>query len=315
LNNQALLKKNKKIRCLVLGANGFIGWHLVNALIEQEYSLTLFNRYNINPYPAQQPIKYIEGDLTNAEDVANALVDCNICFHLISTVEPKSSNVDPIFDINTNLVSTVNLLNQAVKEGIKKIIFISSGGTVYGNPKELPITEEHPTNPLCSYGIIKLTIEKYLDLYFRLHNLDYTILRVSNAFGLEQKTQPRNSVITVFLKQALSEVPVTIWGDGTIIRDYIHVSDVVSALLKTITYTGSTKVFNIGSGFGMSLNEVLDHIECLVKKKIHRIYSTGRKFDVTANVLAINRAMNELEWSPKASFTDSLQHMLIGYAS
>jgi UDP-glucose 4-epimerase len=294
-----------KMRCLVLGGNGFIGSQLVPSLLKQGYVITLFDHSNHQSFPPNQAIKIIKGDLSNPADVAKAMVGCDICFHLISTVVPESSNIDPIFDINNNLVGTINLLNQAVENGIKKIIFISSGGTVYGNPQELPISEEHPTNPLCSYGIIKLTIEKYLDLYFQLYQLDYIVLRVSNVFGFVSNSSTC-SVINVFFERMRRDLPIHIWGDGTVVRDYIHVSDVITALIKSIFYTGSTKIFNIGSGSGLSLNEVVERMENLYRKKIHRIYSAGRKFDVIANILAIKRARCHLEWLPETTFIDGL---------
>lgn len=306
--NDAL--SSKKI--LVLGGNGFIGSHLVDALLESGYSVRLFDRPNTvflgNQLPANIEIMY--GDLNSEADISAALAGCDICFHLISTVVPASSNLDPIFDIETNLTGTVRLLNYAVKAGLKKIIFLSSGGTVYGVPTHLPIDENHPTNPLCSYGITKLAIEKYLHLYQQLHGLDYTVLRLANPFGERQRINAAQGAIAVFLGKALRHEKIEIWGDGSVIRDYIHISDVISAMLKSVTYQGPEHVFNIGSGQGVSLNEVLDGIESVTGQPVTRCYTPQRAFDVPISVLAITRAMSALDWAPKTTFITGLEKMM-----
>ncbi len=308
--NQRL--SDKKI--LVLGGNGFIGSHLVDALIENGYSVKLFDRPNtvflggINALN----VEMIYGDLNSEADIAAAVVGCDICFHLISTVVPASSNMDPIFDIETNLIGTVKLLNHAVKAGLKKIIFLSSGGTVYGVPTQLPIDENHPTNPLCSYGITKLAIEKYLHLYQQLYGLDYTVLRLANPFGERQRIHATQGAVAVFLGKALRNEKIEIWGDGSVVRDYIHISDVVTAMLSSMTYNGSERILNIGSGHGISLNEVLDGIELVTGNKVARCYTPQRAFDVPISVLAIDRAVNALNWKPDTTFITGLTHT-IGY--
>ena len=157
-----------------------------------------------------------EGDFTSDSDVASAVIGCDVCFHLISTTLPKSSNLDPVFDIETNLMGTVRLLNQVVKSGVGKVIFLSSGGTVYGPPQEIPIVETHPTNPICSYGITKLAIEKYLELFYQLHGVDYTVLRLSNPFGERQRIESSQGAVAVFLGKALRGEKIEIWGGENI---------------------------------------------------------------------------------------------------
>lgn len=301
---------NNKI--LVLGGNGFIGSHLVDALVKEECSVKVFDRPNttILNNVVRPNVQMIEGDITSDADMAAAVSGCDICFHLVSTVLPKSSNQDPAFDIETNLLGTIRLLNYAVKAGIKKIIFLSSGGTVYGVPMRLPINEEHPTNPICSYGISKLAIEKYLHLYYQLYGIDYTVLRLSNPYGERQRTLSTQGAVAVFLGKALRNEIVEVWGDGSVVRDYIHVSDVVSAMLKSISYNGSNRVLNIGSGFGMSVNNILDEIECVIGAKVVRQYTKGRTFDVPSSVLAIDRAMTVLKWKPQVPFLEGVQRMV-----
>jgi UDP-glucose 4-epimerase len=295
------------LNIVVLGSNGFIGSHLVDTLLKQDYSVRAFDRSH--PSIHSRDFEYIKGDITNDLDIAEAMRGCDICFHLVSTVLPKTSNLDPIFDIETNLLSSVKLLNHAVKAGVKKIIFLSSGGTIYGTPIYLPIDENHPTNPICSYGITKLAIEKYLGLYHQLYGLDYTVLRLSNPFGERQRIHSAQGAVAVFLGKALRKEPIEIWGDGSVIRDYIHISDVLSAMIKSISYEGDEHIFNIGSGHGISLNEVINEIECIIGNKVERKYTQGRTFDVPASILSIDQAMKKLQWSPEITFTEGLTRM------
>lgn len=295
-------------KCLVLGANGFIGSHLVEALAEKGFYVRAFGRSHMVPATGiDSPlIERVEGDFVHEGDVSAALEGCDICFHLVSTTLPKSSNDDPKFDIQTNIGGTATLLKHAAACGIKKIVFLSSGGTVYGVPSEVPIRENHPTDPICSYGITKLAIEKYLELYRHLHGLDYTILRLSNPYGERQRVAATQGAIAVFLNKALRNEPIEIWGDGSVVRDYIYISDVISALTTTIDYSGSQRVFNIGAGQGKSINEIIESIESIVGHEIVRQYKQSRPFDVPKSILSIAQAKQELNWHPATSFDDGL---------
>lgn len=297
-------------RCLVLGGRGFIGSHLVSALLEQGRKVRCFDRPRVLPVGEShffdRDFELFEGDLLSEADVAEALEGCDVCFHLISTTLPKSSNADPVFDIESNVLGTVRLLSHAVKVGLKKVIFVSSGGTVYGVPRMIPLHEDHPTDPICSYGITKLAIEKYLSLFHKLHGLEYAILRLANPFGEGQRIHASQGAIAVFLGKALRDETIDIWGDGSIVRDYIHIDDVVSALLLALNSNCAERVFNIGSGKGRSLNEVLNAIETVIGKKTFRHYLPGRPFDVPASLLCIERARMELAWTPKVRFEEGI---------
>jgi UDP-glucose 4-epimerase len=224
----------------------------------------------------------------------------------VSTTLPKSSNADPVFDIESNVLGTVRLLTHAIKTGLKKIIFASSGGTVYGVPKHVPIVESHANDPVCSYGITKLAIEKYLGLFYQLYGLDYTVLRLANPYGERQRTHASQGAVAVFLGNVLRGELVEIWGDGSVVRDYIHIADVVDALLLSSEKTSDEHVFNIGAGRGHSLNELLDAIERVTGRTASRRYLPGRPFDVPVSVLCIDRARIALGWSPKVDFEQGL---------
>lgn len=310
MNNFKLINQNSKKRCLVLGGRGFIGSHLVDALLEKGYRVRCFERPHVmslgDTHLSNPNFELYEGDIVSEVDVAEALEGCDICFHLVSTTLPKSSNADPVFDVESNVLGTVRLLTHAIKTGLKKIVFVSSGGTVYGVPAQLPIPETHPTDPVCSYGITKLTIEKYLGLFHQLHGLDYTVLRIANPFGERQRTHANQGAVAVFLGKVLRGEVIEIWGDGSVVRDYIHIADVVDALLISLDTSSDEHVFNIGAGRGHSLNEVLDAIEKTTGLFAKRQYFPGRSFDVPASVLSISRAHELLDWSPKVDFEQGL---------
>ena len=181
--------------------------------------------------------------------------------HLVSTTLPKSSNDDPLYDAQSNILATLELLNSMVEERVRRIVFISSGGTVYGPPQYLPVDEKHPTEPLVSYGVTKLAIEKYLVMYRHLHGIEPVILRVANPYGERQRVETAQGAVAVFLDRALRDQPIEIWGDGTVSRDYLHVSDVAEAFALALVYSGPHTVFNVSSGRGTSLLELLRIIE------------------------------------------------------
>lgn len=311
MNNSNKFDSRSVKRCLILGGRGFIGSHLVDALLARGYKVRCFDRPHVQPISSSHlsdpNFELYEGDFASEADVASALQGCDICFHLVSTTLPKSSNADPVFDVDSNVIGTVRLLDHSVRLGVKKVVFASSGGTVYGIPARVPIEETHPTDPLSSYGITKLSIEKYLHLYNVLYGLDYTVLRLANPFGEHQRVDASQGAIAVFFGKVLRGETVEIWGDGSVVRDYIYIADVINALIASADYVGTDRVFNIGSGRGYSLNEILVAIENVTGLKAERQYLQGRPFDVPANVLCIDRANKVLNWSPETSFEDGLR--------
>jgi UDP-glucose 4-epimerase len=299
-------------KCLVLGGKGFIGSHLVDALLAAGHAVRVLDRPNLAPLndkAAAGRVEWCDGDFTSDTDIAGALAGCEVVFHLVSTTLPKSSNADPVFDIETNVMGTLRLLQHAARLGVKKIVFASSGGTVYGIPRTLPIAETHPNDPISSYGIGKLAIEKYLNLYHQLHGLEYTVLRLSNPYGERQRTRASQGAIAIFLGRVLRGETIEIWGDGSTLRDYVYIGDVAEAMLAAMTTTAPERVFNIGSGVGLTVNEVLDAVEAATGLKSKRHYAEARAFDVPANVLAIDRARQQLHWAPRTSFADGLARM------
>jgi len=303
------MKYGYPLKCLVLGGGGFLGSHLCNALLARGHSIRVFDRPNLRrfrKFDGAEKIEWFEGDFTNRNDVARIIPGCDVVYHLISTTLPKTSNANTIYDISTNLLGTLHLLELVRNSDIRKIVFISSGGTVYGIPHKIPIKESHPTNPICSYGICKLTIEKYLHLYHHLHGLDYCILRLANPFGERQSVFGDQGAIAVFLYKAMMREKIEIWGDGSVVRDYIHVSHAVDAMIKAIEYKDDKHIFNIGSGKGKSLNDVAEEVTKVTGYKVDIIFKDRRPMDVPVNILDVEKAKHSLKWKPEIKFEDEL---------
>jgi UDP-glucose 4-epimerase len=295
---------------VVLGGAGFLGSHLAEALLAKGHRVRVFDRNNVdlrNLDGVKGPWEFVGGDLGSESDQERAVLGATNLFHLVSTTIPATSNQDPAFDVETNLLATVRLLERARREKIERIVFVSSGGTVYGRPVRIPIAEDHPTEPLVSYGVVKLAVEKYLGLYHHLYGLSYRVVRLSNPYGPRQRAGGAQGAATVFLTRVHEGKPIEIWGDGGVIRDYVFVNDAVEGILAAHEHAGTAGTYNIGSGAGTSLNDLVTAIKKVTGREIDVRYTPGRAFDVPANVLDITRAGKELGWTPRTSLPDGLQ--------
>ena len=301
------------MQAVVTGASGFIGSHLVDGLLAAGYRVKALGRNlpgligpeaQFNPNLSLSPVS-----LSDRLALQQALEGAEVVFHLASGSLPQSSNRDPHADVQVNLLGSLNLLEAARLNEVSRFVMVSSGGTVYGIPSAVPIPETHPTNPICSYGITKLAIEKYVALYRQLHGLDGLILRVANPFGPRQRLDAAQGVVPVFLGKALRHEPLQIWGDGTTVRDFLNVADVVAALLAAVAYQGEETLFNIGSGQGISLNQLIVLLERQLKRSLQVEYLPSRGCDVPTNVLCIDRARRALDWKPQIPVEEGLRRL------
>ncbi len=298
------------MKCVIFGGGGFIGSTIADRFLREGHQLRIFERPRVPPYRAfteNESVEWITGDILNSHDLSTAIEGMDVVLHLVSTTLPKNSNDDPIYDVQSNVVGTLQMLNVMVDKKVSKIIFISSGGTVYGTPKYLPIDEQHPTDPLVSYGITKLTIEKYLRMFESLHGIKAITLRVANPYGERQRIETAQGAVGVFLHNALKGITIDIWGDGSVRRDYIYITDVAEAFLKAVNYEGSNRVFNISSGQGTSLNELIALLESVLGKTIERRYLAARPFDVPVSILSNQLAREQLQWTPLTSMPDGIR--------
>jgi len=298
------------VKILVLGGGGFIGTSVVEALSQKGHQVVVFENPCVLPsaYVSALPkVTWMQGNFFEKQDVSTALDGVDSVIHLISTTLPKTSNDDPVFDIESNLVGTLHLLQLMKERGVRSIIFASSGGTVYGLPESIPVTERHATNPIVSYGIVKLAIEKYLHLYKTLHDIRPVILRVSNPYGPRQNSGRAQGVIRAIIDSKLQNKPVEIWGDGSVVRDYLYISDVGSAFERAVAYTGTETVFNIGSGQGVSLNDLLQITGQVMGSPVECRYMDGRAYDVPVSILDRAKADSVLGWKPVVPLREGIE--------
>jgi UDP-glucose 4-epimerase len=296
--------------CVILGGAGFIGSHVADALVENGYPVRVFDlphRKTTNIAHFANRIEILEGDFENRTDLEHALQDAEYIFHLVGTTLPQNSNQNPIYDIESNVIGTLRLLQIAQTARVKKIIFISSGGTVYGIPETIPIPETHPTFPLNAYGISKLAIEKYLHLFYHLYGIEYVVLRVSNPYGERQQTVgAQQGVVSVFMDRIRQGQPITIWGDGSIVRDFLYVKDMAQTFLLALKHTARHRIFNVGSGTGTSINELLAMLAHITGITPQVNYTPGRAADVPCNILDTTRIRAEWGWSATTSMETGL---------
>ena len=300
-------------RVVVFGGLGFIGSHLCRELLKHCAAVKIFDR----PGGSRESVRDIEnsieiagGDISNTEDVIAALRDATVLINLVHTTVPGSSMKDPGYDVVSNVGSAVKWLERLQETDLRRIVYFSSGGTVYGVPEVVPISEDHPTNPISSYGITKLAIEKYTALYANRFGIDYRLVRPSNVYGPGQQLHQGQGVIGILAQCALNGEPLEVWGTGIDRRDYLFIDDLVDGLLKLLVYQGPQKVFNISSGTGHS---VLDLIEVLSKEidplppVVHR---AERGFDVPINILDSSRLAQETGWRAEVDFAEGVRRTI-----
>lgn len=298
------------MKILVTGGCGFLGHNLFDRLRKDgDADLVCLDPYEA-PFLKEDGITYVKGDLSDSEALAKTLDGVDVIIHMACTVIPKTSNEDPAFDVVSNVTSSIRLLDAAVKAKVKKFIFISSGGVVYGVPQTMPIMEVHPTNPICSYGITKLTIEKYLRLYNREYGLKTCSLRLANPYGPYQRPNAAQGAPAVFCAKALKGETIEIWGDGTVARDFFYVEDAVDAIIRAVECERAEGEINVGSGIATSLNMLVTAIRVVLGKEPHVNYLPGRSFDVPVNVLDITRAADVLGWKPRIGLIEGIAKTL-----
>lgn len=292
---------------LILGGNGFIGSHLADKLLREGHRVRVFDKYEEHYRRPLAGVDYRFGDFGNRGLLAEALDGVDMVFHLISTTLPKTSNDDPVFDVQSNVVEALFLMEQCVEKKVKKVVFTSSGGTVYGRPTTLPVPEDSTTDPECSYGITKLAIEKYLALFHHLHGLDYTVVRPSNPYGDRQNPNGIQGAIPVFLGKVAKGEPIEIWGDGEVVRDYIFIDDLIEGIYRASMARATSHIFNLGSGAGCSLNDIVAVIRAVTGLEARIEYKEKRTFDIPAIYLDITRAKKELSWAPVTSLESGIE--------
>ena len=304
---------NNAPRLVVLGGCGFIGSHLCRELVSEGRRVRVFDKLYAGRNLIRDlagEIEVVEGDAARVDDVLAALEGAETVFHLVHTTVPGSSMADPSYDVESNVAASVRWLSKIGQTSVRRIIFISSGGTVYGIPQRNPIDEQHPTDPISSYGITKLALEKYVAMYAAAAGIDYLILRPSNVYGEGQRLQIGQGVIGVLIDRALRGQELEVWGTGDSLRDYIYIADFIGAVRSLLTYTGSHRIFNVSRGKGHSVQDILEILQRQLGRLPEIKYKPARGFDVPANILDASLLRAEVGWEPLFSLEEGVARVV-----
>jgi UDP-glucose 4-epimerase len=295
------------MRCLVLGAGGFLGQALSTTLCDRGAVVQGYGRMPDDEKARDNRVAWTNAPFSDISALARAVEDQEIVFHLLGSSIPESSNSDPAEDLSANVFSTIKLLDLCRAGRVRKVVFASSGGTVYGVPAVIPTPETAPTDPISAYGISKLAIEKYLALYHHLHGLDYHVLRIANPYGPGQSPFRKQGVVASILYRAMSGKSFEIWGTGDVTRDFIHVDDVSVAFVDALRYTGAHRVMNVGGGEGRTINQVVDDVQqVLGLQGVQVTRKSGRAADVPVSILDTSLIRSVTTWRPRVSWIDGL---------
>ncbi len=298
-----------KERIVLFGGAGFIGSHMAEDLANAGYRVRVFGKPDgdwRNVRILETRVELFPGDFYNQVDVRAALQGCDAAVHLIASTIPATSNSNPAYDVESSLIPTLRFLDEARARGLARIFFVSSGGTIYGRARQIPIPEEHPTEPLCSYAVVKLAIEKYLGLHAHLHGGAATVLRFSNPYGERQNPAGAQGAIAVFLGRVFDGRAIEIWGTGEVVRDYIDIKDAVRAFRLLLEQPPASAVYNVGSGQGVSLNALVDEIRAVTGRDVAVTRKPGRAVDVPVNVLDTARLRDAVGWRPEIPLREGI---------
>jgi len=294
----------------LIGGSGFIGSHLASLLAASGRELTVVGRSAAPIRKLPPGTKYVSGDCGDQQLLRKLISQTDEVVDLAYATVPQTSFADPIFDIQANLPPSVSMLRSAAEARLRRVVLISSGGTVYGVARSLPINEEHPTDPISPYGITKLTIEKYGLMFHRLTGLPVIIVRPGNAFGPGQIPEAGQGFVATAIARVLGNREVTIYGQEGTIRDYVHVTDIARGITSALEHGQPGCCYNIGTGVGKSNLDVLRTIEPLASTHGRRIelrVDERRGFDVPVNILDSSRLREVSGWTPRVPFEAGIE--------
>jgi UDP-glucose 4-epimerase len=296
------------MRILVTGGAGFIGSHVVDRFIERGHEVAVLDNLSSGFRELVNPAaRLYEADLTDAAAVERCFAEFRpeVVTHHAAQIDVRRSVDDPVFDAGTNIVGALGLLQACTRHGVRKFVYASTGGALYGEGRQLPATEEHPVNPESPYGVSKHTLEHYLYLWKLLHGLDYTVLRYPNVYGPRQNPHGEAGVNAIFILLMLQGKRPRIFGTGEQVRDYLYVMDVVEANELALAL-GSGEMVNLGTGIGTSVNDIFRELKAIVGFTGEPIYEAARPGEVQRIYLDATRAKRVLGWTPRMSFRDGL---------
>lgn len=295
------------MKILVTGGAGFIASHITDALIENGHQVFVLDNLitgfekNINPKAV-----FIKKDI-----IDSSLFDLfekekfDVVNHHAAQMDVRKSVADPSFDATTNILGTINLLQNCIKTGVKKFMFASTGGAVYGEQEYFPADENHPTNPVSPYGISKLTVEKYLYFYFIQHKLKYTILRYANIYGPRQNSMGEAGVVAIFSTKLLKSEQPIINGSGEQTRDYVYVGDVVKANMLTLN-DPDCEIYNVGTGIETDVNTLFNMLNKIVGRGQKEKHGPAAPGEQMRSVITSEKLFKKFSWLPSTKLEEGL---------
>lgn len=295
------------MKILVTGGAGFIASHIADAFIEDGHDVVILDdlstgfEKNMNPNAKFVKLNILDKKVTDLFETEKF----DVVNHHAAQMDVRRSVADPTFDANTNILGTINLLQNSVKYGVKKFMFASTGGAVYGEQEYFPADENHPTNPVSPYGISKLAVEKYLHFYLTEYNLKHTILRYANIYGPRQNPFGEAGVVAIFGSKLLKGEQPIINGTGEQTRDYTYVKDVVKANLITLT-DAKSDIYNVGTGIETNVNDLfllLNNIFSIGQPEKHGPPAAGEQM---RSVISSEKIFKKFNWKPSTTLNEGL---------
>ena len=297
------------MKILVTGGAGFIASHITDAFIDQGHEVFILDnlstgfKKNIN-----SKAEFIEADI--CDQSLSQLFEkekFEVVNHHAAQMDVRRSVADPAFDANTNIIGTINLLQNSVRNGVRKFIFASTGGAVYGEQNYFPADENHPTSPLSPYGISKLAVEKYLFFYSTQYKLNYTVLRYANIYGPRQNPFGEAGVVAIFSSKLLKKEQTIINGSGEQTRDYVFVGDVVKANLLTITDEKSD-IYNVGTGKETDVNELFSELNKITGNNAEEKHGPAAPGEQMRSVITSEKLFKKFTWKPDTELHIGLEN-------
>jgi UDP-glucose 4-epimerase len=302
------------MQILVTGGAGFIGSHIVDAYLQEGHQVVVVDnlstgkKSNLNQAAVFYPIDICSWKELELVFQKHAFEVVN---HHAAQINLRRSMDEPVFDAEVNIIGSLNLFELCRKYGVKKFIFASSGGAIYGIPKQIPVDEKAPTKPLSPYGIAKLSVEQYLEYYFQVWDLERIILRYGNVYGPRQDPQGEAGVISIFCNNILKGDPCIVFGDGSKTRDYVSVHDIASANLLALN--SSANIYNLGTGLETSVNQLIDLLQKVANQKISIIYDQDQKGEIERIALFSRQARELLGWETTIPLNKGIEEVFRWY--
>jgi UDP-glucose 4-epimerase len=303
------------LRVLVTGGAGFIGSHVADEMIRAGHSVAVVDDLSTGRLEnVHASVRFyqcdVRDDLALSQVFDEELPD--VVSHHAGQVDLRRSMLEPVLDGSLNILGSVNVFEQCRKHRVKKIIYASSGGAIYGEPVYLPCDEYHPVAPTSFYGVSKYTVEQYLRVYYAQYGVEYTVLRYANVYGSRQVASGECGVVATFATRMLADEKVTIFGTGEQRRDFVHVSDVARANVATLA-KGNRQSYNIGTGVSVSINILFEHMSRLAAYSMMPAHRAARLGETYAIYLNVSKAALELGWAPEIGLDEGLVLSLQSY--